>query len=194
MPVAPIQARCKRCRRDFYLFELVDRRNTTCPRCGWALTDSPHVLLEEARRVDAAQRALVNALQRVHAAHGVLSILPHTVLRNIFEEVDWQRPFQESETLVNEELAHLDKHREGWLEHRSDVAEDANDRRGWVPKRWRKRRAGKSRFRGVVVPISQARGARERAVLDATRSGSAPRNGAAATEVQPISDGALITK
>jgi hypothetical protein len=64
--VTAIKARCRRCRQDFHLFEVLDQRDGTCPRCGWSLSHHwTATLLEEAARADIAQRHLVAALRRL---------------------------------------------------------------------------------------------------------------------------------
>lgn len=51
MTVEAIKARCRRCRGDLYLYELVEAKTGTCPRCGVALSpDWTPELLEQARR------------------------------------------------------------------------------------------------------------------------------------------------
>lgn len=92
MPVTPIEARCRRCGDDFHLFEVRDHRRGTCPRCGWILTpDWTAKLLEDAARADIAQRHLVGALRSLRNLPGNVAVRPHTVLRNLFEGVGWQR-------------------------------------------------------------------------------------------------------
>lgn len=121
MATTPLQARCRRCLADFFLFEIVDRRKTTCPRCGSLLTDSDWVFLEAAQNADAAQRVLVRELARIHAAQGVLAIHPKTLLRNLFEGLNWERPFREDAAFADEALADLDRYRTRWQAHRDDV-------------------------------------------------------------------------
>lgn len=108
MPVAPIQARCGRCEQDFHLFELLDDRSGRCPRCNWALTqDWVHALLDDARRADIAQRHLVKALRGLGGLPGNITVRPVTVLRNLFEEVGWQRELAADPALLRAELAEL---------------------------------------------------------------------------------------
>ena len=122
MPVSPLQARCRHCLGDFFLFEIVDRRSTTCPRCGRTLTDTDEFFLEAAEWADVAQRLLIEQLRHVQSAHGVLSVLPNTLLRNVFEQLDWERPFRADAALADQEIALLDKYRARWRAHRADRA------------------------------------------------------------------------
>ena len=139
MAVTPLQARCRSCLGDFFLFEIVDRRSTTCPRCGRILTDSDHVFIEAAQRADMAQRQLIKELGRIQSAHGVLSTLPNTLLRNVFEELNWERPFRADAALANEELALLDKHRARWRAYRTEGTESVT--RAGRRKLFRRRRS-----------------------------------------------------
>jgi RNA polymerase subunit RPABC4/transcription elongation factor Spt4 len=82
VPVTSIGARCRRCGKDFRLFEVRDQRSGTCPRCGRTLTaDWTAMLLDEAARAEVAQRHLMQALRRLRELPGNLAIRPHTVLR-----------------------------------------------------------------------------------------------------------------
>ena len=66
MAVTPTEARCRRCKADLHLFELLDYRSGTCPRCGWTITpDHASQLLEDAARADIAQRHIVGALRNL---------------------------------------------------------------------------------------------------------------------------------
>jgi hypothetical protein len=104
-----------------------------------------------------AQRLLIKELRRVHAAHGVLSILPSTLLRNVFEELNWERPFRVDATFANEELALLDEHRAGWRAYRTDATE-SETRAGWRRLfRRRRRNDGAKDFveePATVIPIA----------------------------------------
>ena len=115
MAAAPIQARCRRCGGDFFLFEVVEAKTGECPRCHWPLSpDWNPLLFEEARRADAAQRHLVIALRRLVGLPGNLEILPHSVLRNLFEEIAWERELAGEPALIREEVRRLREQVEAW--------------------------------------------------------------------------------
>jgi hypothetical protein len=106
--VTAIKARCRRCRQDFHLFEVLDQRDGTCPRCGWSLSHHwTATLLEEAARADIAQRHLVAALRRLRNLPGNVLLRPHTVLRNLFEEVGWHTDLADDTVTLQEELPEL---------------------------------------------------------------------------------------
>jgi hypothetical protein len=110
MAVTAIRARCRRCRQEFHLFEVLDQRNGTCPRCGWSLSHHwTATLLEEAARADIAQRHLVDALRRLRNLPGNVLLRPHIVLRNLFEEVGWHKDLAEDTDTLHEELRELAK-------------------------------------------------------------------------------------
>ena len=108
MALTPIGARCRRCGNDFYLFELLEERSGTCPRCGWVLTaDWTAHLLDQAARADIAQRHLVSSLRNLRNLPGNVTLRPHIVLRNLFEEVGWQEDLVEEPEMLREELREL---------------------------------------------------------------------------------------
>jgi hypothetical protein len=132
MAVTPIEARCRRCGEDFHLFEVTEQRRGTCPRCGWMLTpDWTAKLLEDAARADIAQRHLVGALRSLRNLPGNVAVRPHTVLRNLFEEVGWQRDFAEDPALLREELAEL-RHLVRTWERLEPPAADHAPRPSWL--------------------------------------------------------------
>jgi len=111
----PIQARCRRCQGEFFLYEVVEDKTGECPRCQWPLSpDWTPLLLETAKRADAAQRHLVTALRRLGGLPGNLEILPHSVLRNLFEEIGWERELMSEPALIREEVRHLREQVEAW--------------------------------------------------------------------------------
>jgi hypothetical protein len=117
MPTHPITAQCTRCDNDFYLFEVVDQRSGLCPRCGRILApDWTPQLLEDARKADDAQRRLVNALRNLRVVPGHAVVRPHTVFRNLFEEVGWQRSLPDDPQLLRSELDQLRELVDRWEE------------------------------------------------------------------------------
>jgi hypothetical protein len=114
------------------LFELLDDRSGRCPRCNWTLThDWTHALLDDASRADIAQRHLVGALRGVGNLPGNIIVRPVTVLRNLFEEVGWQRHLAAHPQLLRAELAELRRLVTAW-ELLDPVVADAQPRRNWL--------------------------------------------------------------
>ena len=131
MAVTPIQARCRRCREDFSLFEILDQRSGICPRCGVSLSpDWTANLLEDAALVDVAQRHFVGALRSLRNHPGNVLLRPHTVLRNLFEEVGWERDLADHPDVLHEELREIRSMLISW-ERIDPVAAAARPYRGW---------------------------------------------------------------
>lgn len=132
MALTPIGAHCMRCGEDFHLGELLDDRSGRCPRCGWALTpDWTHKLLEDARRADVAQRHLVAALRSLQALPGNVTVRPHTVLRNLLEEVSWEHDLAATPSLFEEERCAIRDLLADWEVLDPTVAR-AQPQRGWL--------------------------------------------------------------
>lgn len=132
MAVTPIGARCRRCGEDFHLFEVREQRSGCCPRCGWVLTpDWTAKLLEEAGRADFAQRHLVAALRSLRNLPGNVDLRPHTILRNLFEEVGWEQELADNPEMLREELRELRRLVSAW-ELLDPVVATAQPRRNWL--------------------------------------------------------------
>lgn len=137
MTVTLVEARCSRCDGDFAFAELLDRRDGCCPRCGWRLTDDwASVLLDEARRVDIAQKHLAASLRRLRDLPGNLVLLPHPVIRNIAEALDWEEPSEDERGTLDDQRKLLTELARRWT--RSDDQPHA----GRV---WRRRRSARRR-------------------------------------------------
>ena len=148
MPVHPIEARCRRCNADFHLFELRDQRRGTCPRCGSPLTpDWDAVLIAESARADAAQRALVASLRRLRNLPGNLAVKPHSVIRNLFEEVGWHHDLV-ADGMVHDEVTRLRRLVDRWADLETHTRRPA-------ARSWTRRIA--SRFVADIPPARPAR-------------------------------------
>jgi hypothetical protein len=105
MAVTSIEARCRRCRKGFELIELRDQHSATCPRCGWALThDWGDKLRADAAAADAALGLLVRSLRSMRSLPGNVAIQPHSVLRNLGDEVGWERDLADDPELLRPAL------------------------------------------------------------------------------------------
>jgi len=115
MAVTSIDARCRHCRQDFHLSEVRDERRGTCPHCGSPLTpDRTDKLIHDATAADAALHHLVRALRSMNHLPGNVALRPHTVLRNLFEEVGWKHYLAQDPELLQEELCELRWLLVGW--------------------------------------------------------------------------------
>ena len=181
MAVTAITARCRRCRQDFHLFEVLDHRDGTCPRCGWSLSHHwTATLLEEAARADIAQRHLVDALRRLRNLPGNVLLRPHIVLRNLFEEVGWHKDLADDTDTLQEELPELRQLLAAWELLDPDVA-------AALPRRGRMRRIV-DWFRGHAQP---SRRWRTRPPPHIEASTTTTRNGTSAVHVRVPPDAAM---
>ena len=128
MPTRPIQGKCRRCGRELYLFQLVEAHDGRCPNCGHLLTpEYTSLLLDEAARADRLERELVASLRRLVGLPGNLEVIPHSVLRNLFEEVGWEEDVAGDRELVRQEVDELRR----WLDRfmqLSDTEKEAHAR------------------------------------------------------------------
>jgi hypothetical protein len=116
MTLRSIEARCRRCDQDFPLAELGETKDGLCPRCGWMLTsDWTPKLLEDARRAEAAHGHLLAALKGLRRLPGIFVVRPHTVLRNLFDDVGWQHDLRSDPSLLRAELAEIRHLFDDWL-------------------------------------------------------------------------------
>jgi ribosomal protein L37E len=140
MPVTPIEARCRRCGRNFHLFEVREQGTGKCPRCGWMLTpDWTAKLLEDAANADLAQRQLVAALRGLRNLPGNVILRPQSVLRNLFKEVGWDKELAEDPQFLGDELHELRRLLAAWEVLDPEVAAARRPR---------------SRFRRLVAAIT----------------------------------------
>jgi hypothetical protein len=182
MAVTPIEARCRRCRQDFHLFELLDYRGGTCPRCGSMLTpDWTAQLLEEAARADIAQRHLVGALRNLRNVPGHVVLRPHVVMRNLFEEIGWEYGMAEDPDMLREELRELRRLLQAW-ELLDPTIAGAQPHHGWFRRAtdWLTGRPSEA-----AVPL--------RVAPDRLDDGSHPTSTDPSDSPRRQADGALVT-
>ena len=170
MAVRPIQARCRRCQQTFHLFELLDDNSGRCPRCNWALTpDWAQELIRQAAVADTAQRQLILALRGLRNIPGNVTLLPHTVLGNLFTEVGWERDIAEEPDLLRREISELRNHLGAW-QRLEPAAAESTPRAGWL------RRAFDLVTRRRQPSFTPAPTSIERATLDAVRERRVPED------------------
>jgi hypothetical protein len=113
--VSPIEARCRHCAREFCLSDLLGALDGACPHCARLLSPEwTSLLLEESRTADKAMMLLVRALRRLNGLPGNLELLPHSVLRNLFEEVGWEEELSNDPAGAQEELRFIRLEVESW--------------------------------------------------------------------------------
>lgn len=115
MAMTSIEARCRRCSKDFGLLEVRAERTGRCPRCGYTLTlHWTDKLIDDANSADAALHQLVRALRDIAKLPGNVALRPHTVLRNLFEEIGWEDDLARDPEMLREELRELRSLLAGW--------------------------------------------------------------------------------
>ena len=155
MDVSPIEARCRHCAREFCLSDLLDRQDGACPHCANLLSPEwTSMLFEQSRTADRAMTVLVRALRRLNGLPGNLELLPHSVLRNLFEEVGWEEEFSNDSALAQEELRFIRLELESWerlaeLDDRNGLSERVKEFFS------RKRRSGMSVSRRNEPAVDQ---------------------------------------
>jgi hypothetical protein len=105
-----IRARCRFCRLDFYLSELARSPEGRCPRCGRRLAPAyTNMVVREAGRVCRAHSELLEAVRLLVSLPGNLELIPHTLIRDLLEEVDWQEEIAQDRELIRREIDELEK-------------------------------------------------------------------------------------
>lgn len=105
-----IRGRCRFCRLDFYLSELAHSPEGRCPRCGRRLSPAyTTMVVREAARVCRAHSELLEAVRLLVSLPGNLELIPHTLVRDLLEEVDWQEQIAEDRELIRREIDELER-------------------------------------------------------------------------------------
>ncbi|MDP8969840.1 MAG: hypothetical protein M3N52_04975 [Actinomycetota bacterium] len=115
MAVEPIQARCGNCRGELLLRDVVAGTSGRCPGCGELLAPGyTFLLLEEARKAETLQRALVMCLQRLVGLPGHLELAPDSVFRNAVAAVDWDERLADDREIIRAEAAQMRPQVRAW--------------------------------------------------------------------------------
>jgi hypothetical protein len=129
VPIAsPIEALCRHCASKFDLGELTEAGAGRCPFCNILLSpDWTNVLLENAALALRAQTSLVKALRRLNGLPGNLRLLPHSVLRNLFEEIGWEQKLAAEPSTLEDEIRLIRMELEYW-QHLDPAERNRRDR------------------------------------------------------------------
>jgi len=105
-----IRARCRVCLLDFYLSEVTRSPEGRCPRCGRKLAPAyTKMMVGEAARICRAHAELLEAVRILVSLPGNLELIPHTLVRDLLEEVDWQEQIAEDRQLIRREIDELER-------------------------------------------------------------------------------------
>jgi hypothetical protein len=129
VPIAsPIEARCRHCGSKFDLGELTEAGTGRCPFCNTLLSpDWTSELLEQDSLALRAQTSLVKALRRLNGLPGNLRLLPHSVLRNLFEEIGWEQKLAAEPSELEDEIRLIRMELEYW-QHLDPAERNRRDR------------------------------------------------------------------
>jgi hypothetical protein len=129
VPIAsPIEALCRHCASKFDLLELTETGTGRCPFCNTLLSpDWTNVLLEQAALALRAQTSLVKALRRLNGLPGNMRLLPHSVLRNLFEEIGWEQKLAAEPSALEDEIRLIHMELEYW-QHLDPAERNRRDR------------------------------------------------------------------
>jgi hypothetical protein len=129
VPIAsPIEALCRHCASKFDLGEMTEAGAGRCPFCNTLLSpDWTNVLLENAALALRAQTGLVKALRRLNGLPGNLRLLPHSVLRNLFEEIGWEQKLAAEPSTLEDEIRLIRMELEYW-QHLDPAERNRRDR------------------------------------------------------------------
>jgi predicted RNA-binding Zn-ribbon protein involved in translation (DUF1610 family) len=158
--VPGIRAHCRACHYSIYLTELVRSPflDAHCPNCGRDLVErEPQCMRREAARAVRAHQDLVESVRYLVRLPGNLQLVPHTLVRDLFDEIDWRRDVLIADReLIRREIEALERYLETWSELVDSDSEDA-DRRNQLLQRLRRLSTVLRRFAGVdPAPESQA--------------------------------------
>jgi hypothetical protein len=114
--VSGIRAHCRACHFSIYLTELIRAPflGTHCPNCGRDLVEQDHQRArKEAARAVLAHDELVESIGYLISLPGNLELVPHTIVRDIFEEIAWhQDTLIRDRELVEREIEALERYRD----------------------------------------------------------------------------------
>jgi hypothetical protein len=151
--MAGIRAHCRACHFSIYLTEIVRSPflDAHCPNCGRDLVErDPKLMRREAARAVRAHDDLVESIRTLISLPGNLALVPHTIVRQLFEEIDWHHDeIVTDRELIQREIEALERYLEVWEELvGTDDAARGSELRG----RLRRLSATLRRFAGVSDP------------------------------------------
>jgi hypothetical protein len=115
MAITPIEGRCRQCRHELLLGDLRDLPGGLCPSCGYPLApDWWDYAVGQASLADTYLQRLVGVLRHLVQLPGNLELEPHSVLRNLVEEVGWEEQLAAEPDTLEREIDFLRQELERW--------------------------------------------------------------------------------
>lgn len=149
--MAGIRAHCRACHFSIYLEVLVRAPflEAHCPNCGRDFVErEPQRMRREAARAVRAHDDLVESVRYLVGLPGNLELIPHTLVRELFDEIDWRHDeIVADRELIQREIEALERYLDMWCEL---VSSDDSDGREELRDRLRRLAARLRRFAGVA--------------------------------------------
>lgn len=121
-----IRGHCRNCHFFFDLAEIVRAAflEGRCPNCGQPLATDRRLFLKTAARTVLAHEKLVESVRALVAIPGNFELIPHTLVRDLLEDIDWEDRIAQDRELVQLEMEALQRYLREWtkLEGESGTA------------------------------------------------------------------------
>ena len=107
-----IRAHCRNCHFFFDLAEIVRATflEGHCPNCGQPLATDRRLFLKTAARTIIAHQEFVESVRALVAIPGNFELLPHTLVRDLLEHIDWEDRIAQDQELVQLEIQALQRY------------------------------------------------------------------------------------
>lgn len=113
-----IRGYCRNCHFFFNLAEIVRASflEGHCPNCGQPLATDRRLFLKTAARTVVAHEELVECVRALVAVPGNFELIPHTLVRDLLEDIDWEDRIAQDRELVQLEIEALHRYLREWTE------------------------------------------------------------------------------
>lgn len=111
-----ILGHCRNCHFFFDLAEIVRASflEGHCPNCGEPLATYPRLFLKTAARTVSVHEELVECVRTLMTIPGNFELLPHTLVQDLLEKVDWEDRIARDRELVRLEIEALQRYLREW--------------------------------------------------------------------------------
>ena len=111
-----IRGHCRNCHFFFDLAEIVRASflEGHCPNCGEPLAADRRLFLKTAARTVVTHENLVECVRALLAIPGNFELLPHTLVRDLLETIDWEDRIAQDRELVRLEIEALHRYLREW--------------------------------------------------------------------------------
>ena len=111
-----IRGHCRNCHYFFDLAEIVRASflEGHCPNCGQPLATDRQLFLTTAARTLRAHQEFVENVRALVAIPGNFELIPHTLVRDLLEDIDWEDRIARDRELVQLEIQALQRYLRDW--------------------------------------------------------------------------------